>query len=176
MIRKPIPEKVELEKSKPENPTYCKRIGNSTTLNKGGYHKTAAVSYTIEHAISNGVKGDEVQGTENGVYSDLTISDCNRSITLAFSVYDDEKTGENELHKIRTLIEILEEFESNFSQLLRERGEATKILKEKYKAKAFTKSTTFDDYFSKLDQYIESEKKEKEEKETDTPIKIGNDK
>lgn len=81
------------------------RAGGGTILNDPAYHSVASVSYRVQVNAS----ADEGSGATKykNVDGSITISDCNKSITLDLG-FSTQAMYENNQHKIDRLIEILQ--------------------------------------------------------------------
>lgn len=83
--------------------------GSNAMLNQAGFHSIAAVAYTIEWN----------RYREAALDAEISISDCDRRVTLefGFSVPDQEFEYENGLYKINTLIGQLEAFRDDYIEM-----------------------------------------------------------
>ncbi len=63
----------------------------------------------VREFLNNETNGGMAAIEYNGGYENLSISDCNRQITLEFEYYE-KKHCENSIYKLDMLIHILKEF------------------------------------------------------------------
>ena len=107
-------------------------------LNLPAQHSNASI---VAHILKYGT--NEERDSES-VDADLYISDCSRTISLAFD-FGDEYARENSIHKVETMISVLEDFKDSLKKTakhqhrlekkyarrrleeLREKGEAGKL-------------------------------------------------
>jgi len=91
-------------------------------LNQPGHHALAAIQAEIAY--------EPPSETYNGVIeAHLTISDCNRTVKLVFTLFSDERTN-NDLLKLEALSDILENFYAELHEAKNNLDRARRDLKD----------------------------------------------
>lgn len=104
------------------------RKGVSSLLNLPGHHSTAAISGYVIRTYHEVKDAENKNNTIYAIEGELSISDCNKSIHLDLSIYhcntnDSESLArakadrQNNLYKLRTLIEKLTELEKYYLEV-----------------------------------------------------------
>lgn len=138
-----------LSQEKAKDPTYVNRKGGGTMLNGPGFHRTASVSYVVEHELSVERGEEKVTDITNYLHAGVSISDCSRSISLNFDVYEFQD-GQNELEKIRKLIQTLQAFEEDFTTALAKRDLAQAKMIEEFNYNPVKPIKDLDEYFKAI--------------------------
>lgn len=111
-----------------------KKCGNKI-LNRAGHHSVAAVSHEVDNTYSAFFEKDkdvDVGYNSEGINAGLTISDCNRTVTLNFDIFDKEEEI-NSLHKINSLVKEIEQFRANLLLAIAHRDKHKEIIGKRKK-------------------------------------------